>query len=209
MTKMAISSSMPSPLSDDWNASASPWKCVVNGGGQHAARGLLHAGHGFAQADAGLQVERHRHAGSWPAWLTLSGPTPRLDVGDAAQRHQVARRSSARTACQGRGLVLDARVELQDHLVGVVGGVDGARSAACRRRCRARLPPAAPSGPSEAARSRSIFTSSSGFLIWRSVVTSRTPRDLRHLVGEHRRKVDRAPADRCSAATAGTGSCVR
>ncbi len=52
MTRIAITSSSPMPVSEDWNAAAVPWKMVRTVAGSDSLRGLLDAVDGIAQRNA-------------------------------------------------------------------------------------------------------------------------------------------------------------
>ena len=63
--------------------------------------------------------------GSWPEWFTVIGPTRVVELATELERHELARASSARTACRARSrscLVLGQ--QLHDDPVLVRRGVD-------------------------------------------------------------------------------------
>ena len=119
---MAMTSSTPMPLSEDWYAAAIPWKLVRMVGRQRFARQLLHAVDGVAERNAGQQVEgdgdrrqlaqmRHRRAA--PISVCM------LATESSATNFPLLERDVEQGQAIGIELVL--RQQLHDHVVGVGG----------------------------------------------------------------------------------------
>src|SRR5436309_13009213 len=75
MTTIAITRINPSPCNESWNACAVPWKLVVTVEGSVAAAVDSIADTASPSATPGLRLNEIVTDGSWPVWLTLSGPT--------------------------------------------------------------------------------------------------------------------------------------
>ena len=143
--------------------------------GRAARADLSTAATASPKATPGLRLKEMVTDGSWPRWLTVSGPTPGRELGHGVQGHQLP--GGGADVEQGeRGRVpLVLRVQLHDDLVLVVGGVDGGDLPGAvgvvervldllRRDARGRRP--CPGRSS---------TLTCGFVICRSLVTSCSP----------------------------------
>ena len=77
MTRIARRRSQPRPRWDDWKACAVPCKLVVTSAGS-VSRATLWTSLTASPSDVpGLRLKDSVTAGSWPMWLTVSGPTDR------------------------------------------------------------------------------------------------------------------------------------
>ena len=76
MTTTVMISRMPRPASDCWNAWAVPWKLVVMEMGSIEAARLCTSLTAWPSATPGARSNEMVTEGSWPVWLTVSGPTP-------------------------------------------------------------------------------------------------------------------------------------
>jgi hypothetical protein len=74
MTKMAMPSSMPSPLSDCWKACALPWKLVEMVMGRVFAAKRVISFTASPMATPGCKLNEMVTEGSCPMWFTVSGP---------------------------------------------------------------------------------------------------------------------------------------
>src|SRR3954447_2828396 len=98
---MAMMSSSPRPCSDDWNACAVPWKDVVTEDGRLFAAFSTCATASPSETP-GLRLNESVTDGSWPEWLTLSGPTDGTSfatVSSGTSSPEAARTYSSDSAC--------------------------------------------------------------------------------------------------------------
>ena len=109
-------------------------------GGQHArAPRPRPAPRASPSETPGVRLNEMVTAGSWPRWLTVSGPTRAPEARHRVERHQLAGAASARRGRRQRvGLALVLGEQLEDDLVLVGRACRWSRPAASRRRGRAR-----------------------------------------------------------------------
>ena len=196
----AISSSSPAPAATRWNACAVPWKLGGHVGRQLISR-AMRCDRGRRRRPATPPARRSNDSvtdGSWPGWLTVSGPTSGGRTARPRRAAPAARPGRADVELGERARVaLELRLHLQDHPVLVGRRVDGRHLARRRRRWPARPRSAPRSTPSGASASRSISTSSCGLRICRSLVTSWSSGSVAHAApsaSAPRRTARRGPA---------------
>ena len=71
-------------MTEAWKAWAVPWKLVVSVAGIRSSRSTLRISFTASpSATPGLRLKEMVTAGSWPRWLTVSGPTVRVSLATA------------------------------------------------------------------------------------------------------------------------------
>ena len=87
-------SRMPSPRNDSWNACALPWKLVMMEIGSVESASACTSSTAWPIATPRARSNERVTDGSWPVWLIVSGPRPCGEIGDGAERDELARRTS-------------------------------------------------------------------------------------------------------------------
>ena len=80
MTRIAITSSTPSPCCDDWKACAVPWKLVATVAGNVCRASRLISLTALPSETPGFRLKEMFTEGSCPRWFTDRGPRVLLSV---------------------------------------------------------------------------------------------------------------------------------
>ena len=124
MTTIAMIRISPRPFSESWNACAVPWNVVEIADGSVAARRCLISSTASPSASPGLRLNEIVTDGSWPVWLTVSGPASVVIVASVFNGMSAAGRGpDVQHRHRGR-ILLEFRRDLQNHLILIVRRVD-------------------------------------------------------------------------------------